>query len=134
MPTTVLLAKLLGGAVARWILSMVPSWVEHRWYPDAKLAGEVEIRTTLEHEGPTLRLETWNGTPRLAVHFVLQNRSLYRVVRVDRLVVSIDGGFNVLYEGWADEGGPEVIQMTASLTLEQGAWLSTLFHKYDDIF
>ena len=117
------IARLLGTAIARPLLAMVPHWIEARWYGDDRLASEISLRTTLAFEGATLRRETWHGIPRLTVRLVLENHSLYRDVRVDRKVVSVNGGFDLVYEGWATPNPPSVIQSTTSLTAEQAAWL-----------
>lgn len=109
---------------------MAPSWIVRKFYPDNRLSKEIEIRTTLSHEGPTLRLETWFEMPRLVLNFVLQNTSLYRDVRVDRLIVSINDsindGLDLTYEGWAAESPPTRIQIIALLTSAQAAWLKNI--------
>ncbi len=63
--------------------------------------------------------------PYLKVNLVLENHSLYRDVRVDRLIVSISEVFSVVHEGWAVDPltSAETIQISASLTTEQAAWL-----------
>jgi len=126
MPGSLFIIKLLGVPAARWLLSRAPSWIVRKFYADDRLSKQIEIRTTLSHEGPTLRLETWFEMARLVLNFVLQDTSLYRDVRVDRLIVSINNGLDLTYEGWAAESPPTRIQIIAPLTSAQAAWLKNI--------